>query len=149
MTDNTIKASPRTIRLKGVGRREERPCSTTITPGMLCRFTTADQFAVHNVAAKKCAPCFALENELFGKGIDDNYVSGDLVQTETFSGGDWALALLAAGATAIDEGDYLVSAGDGTLQKTTSEYDDAIAVAMQAVNNSGGSDLARIMVMII
>lgn len=148
MVDNTIKSSPRTIRLKGVGRREERPCSTTITPGMLLRFTSTDQLAVHASQGKHCAACFALENELFGKGIDDNYVTGDLVQSETFAPGDWVLALLPAAAAAVAEGDSLVSNGDGTLIKTTSEYDDSIAVAMQAVDNSGGGTPARIMVMI-
>jgi hypothetical protein len=148
MVDATIKTSPRTIRLKGIGHRVERPTNTTITPGMLVMLDSSDRL-VPCTRAKQTACMFAVENELFGKGIDDNYVTGDYVQAEHFAGGDWVLALLPANATAVVEGDLLVSNGDGTLVRAGSDYDAVLAVATQAVDNSAGGSAARIMVAMI
>jgi hypothetical protein len=149
MVDKTINAEPRTIRLKGVGTRMEKSTLTTITPGMLITPNGTDHVIPHNVAAANTAAIFALENELLGKGIDDNYVTGDYVQAEHFSGGDWVLAILDASATAIVEGDLLQSAGDGSLEIVTSSYGNAIAMAMESVDNSSGITIARIKVAIL
>jgi hypothetical protein len=142
----------RTIRLKGVGRRIERPAGAAITPGHLIELTTANKFVVHSAANAKTAAIFALENELIGLGIDDNYAANDLVQAEHFKPNDWVNALVAASATAIAIGDYLESAGDGTLRLSGSQYTGelgSIAQAMEAVDNSAGITPARIKVAIV
>jgi hypothetical protein len=151
MVDKTINAQPRTIRLKDYGIRMERPAGGTILPGSLVALTRLDTFVVHPSASHKTTAMFALENELIGKGIDDAYVAGDLVQVEHFDQGDWVLALLPASATKVYEGDFLESAGDGTLQLVGADYQEgatAIAQAMETVDNSAGSAVARIKVAI-
>lgn len=152
MTDLTVNTRPRTIRLKGVGTRLERAASSGssgILPGSLLRLHSDDTVDVHNISGKATAPIFAVENELFGKGIDDSYAANDYVQAEHFSGGDWVLATVAAGATAILEGDLLESNGDGTLKGGGTDYTDPIAMAMESVDNSGGGTVTRIKVAIL
>ena len=151
MVDLTINARPRTIRLKEVGIRMERPAQGTITPGNLVALTRSDGFIRHPSAGNKCSAMFALENELLGLGIDDNYVSGDLCQVEVFDAGDWVLATVAAAATKIWEGDYLESDGAGNLRLVGADYQEgasAIAQAMETIDNSGGGTVTRIIVAI-
>lgn len=150
-----------TIILKNWGERIERQAAGTITPGHLCMETSAGKLAVHNVAKAKTPAIFAVENDLEGKTIDDNYLVNTFVQASIFKSGDEVLAIVAAGAAAIVIGDNLESAGDGTLRKATAEsqltsgnytYTSAgnvIAKAIQAVDNSGGSDPVRIKVRIV
>jgi len=152
MVDATIKTQPRTIRLKGVGQRFERPAGATIKPGSLVALSDANKFVVHPSANEKASAMFAVENELIGLGIDDNYVVNDLVQVEHFSPGDWCLAILPANAAAVEVGDYLESNGDGTLRVSGADYQGevgSIAQAMEAIDNSAVAAIARIMVAII
>ncbi len=152
MVDNTINTRPRTIRLKGVGRRIEKVAQGTITPGNLVALTRSDGFIRHPSAANKTSAMFALENELIGLGIDDNYVANDYCQVEHFHQGDWVLATLAASATKVWEGDFLESDGAGNLRLVGADYQEgatAIAQAMETVDNSGGGTVARIMVAIV
>jgi hypothetical protein len=133
---------------------------TSLTPGALVELTRLDCFAPHSSAAHKASAMFALENELLGYGIDDayNHTSGspnvpanEFVQVEHFAPGDWVLAYVAASATAIFEGDYLESAGDGSLRLVGTDYQEAataIAQAMESLDNSAGSAIARIKVAI-
>src|SRR5215831_10632106 len=127
MVDLTINTRPRTIRLGQPGVRLEKPAGGAINPGHLVQLGSNDKFTVHNIAGKRAARIWALENELIGKDIDTAYASNDLCQAEHFDSGDWVLAKLAANATAVLEGDKLESAGDGTLRKTTADYEDFIA----------------------
>src|SRR5258705_7427713 len=138
---------PRTIRLKDWGTRMEKPAAGAITPGSLVVLSSADKFAINTVAAANVARIFALENELFGKGIDDNYAANDLVQAEQFDPGDWVLAYVAAAAAAIIIVDQLVADAAGGLRKLASGGPPA--VAMDAIYNSGGRNLARIPVAIM
>lgn len=152
MTDATINTQPRTIRLKGVGRRIEKPAQGAILPGSLVALTRSDGFIKHPSAGNKASAMFALENELIGLGIDDAYASGDLVQVEHFNQGDWVLAYLAASATKVWEGDYLESDGAGGLRLVGADYQEgasAIAQAMETVDNSAGGSIARIKVAIV
>jgi hypothetical protein len=147
MVDLTINAKPRTIRLKDVGIRMERPAGGTIKPGSLVYQTSSDTFLVHATAGGNTARIFALENELIGLGIDDNYVVNDYVQAEQFDSGDWVLAYVAASASAIVIGDRLESDGAGGLRKLASGT--PLATSMDALDNSGGSAIARIRVAIM
>ena len=152
MVDNTINTRPRTIRLKGIERRLEKPAAGTILPGSLVALTRQDTIRVHPTAGSKTSAMFALENELLGLGIDDNYVVNDLVQVGQCKPGDWVLATLAAAATKVWEGEFLESAGDGTLRLVGGDYAEgasAIAQAMETVDNSGGGTVTRIMVAIV
>jgi hypothetical protein len=163
MADLTINAQPRTIRLKEYGVRHERPVSVSapgnqqllgaatpvgsIIPGALLSFASDGSFNVQTVPDKKCATVFALENELIGLGIDDVYKQGDYIQAEHFDSGDWVLAYVAPAAAAISIGTLLVSDATGGLKALgADDASEAIAVSMDAINNSGGTSIARLRV---
>jgi hypothetical protein len=147
MVDLSIATSPRTIRLKGQGIRMERPAAGTITPGHLVKLGTANTLTVQNTALLKCAALFALENELVGLGIDDNYVSGDLVQAEHVYPGQWVNALLATSAAALVIGDYVEPAADGTVKKLTTGV--PVGMVLVAVDNSAQTSVARCQIAIV
>jgi len=150
-------AGENTIILKGRGVRKEGSAAAAITPGDLIeRTSTAGEIQRHSTAGGNAAPSFAVENELVGNGIDVDYAANDNVLFEHCERGGEVQASVAAGAAAIVAGDYLESAGDGTLQKvatsaSTSQADRAgvIARALEAVDNSGGGSKVRINVEIL
>ncbi len=156
------KTASRTILLKGRGYRVERKAGGAITPGHLVTLNNADALVVHGVAKGKAAAIFAVESEHLNNsaassnGIDTAYAAGDFVQAEALCPGCEVNALLAAAAAAIVEGDLLESAGDGTLRKRTA-FDavtpapagEVVAMALEAVDNSGGGATARIRVMVV
>lgn len=117
----------------------------TITPGMLCVLGTAGTIIAHNVSGGICEKMFALEDELQGKTIADNYASGAPVQTLIATSGSEVLAIIHDGED-IAIGDKLVSAGNGKLKEydaaasaavLTEEY--PIAIALEACNMSGSA----------
>lgn len=150
-----------TILLKGRGIRKEAIAGGTITPGDLVTLNSAGQLIRHATAKGANLRMFAVENDLVGKGIDDNYVVNDYAQAEILPAGGEVLAFVAAAASAIVIGDYLESDGAGGLRKLTPASQSgttpfavvtegrAIAQAIQAVDNSGGAARARIKVTLL
>jgi len=136
-----------TILLKGRGHRVEKVAGGTITPGMLVNRTSTDTLVAHATAAGVATKTFAVENDLIGNSITDNYVVNDYVQAETLYSGCEVLAFLVAGGTAVVEGDFLESAGDGSLRKYVAGY--PIAQVLTALDNSGGASMARIPVVLL
>ena len=120
----------------------------TITPGHILAITSAGKYAVHPTAGGRWGGAVADMADYNGKGIDDNYVANDNVFAWNVVRGCEINGLVAATAPAIAVGDYLASAGDGTLKKSTTpaEY---IAQALVAVDNSAGGTPARILAIII
>lgn len=108
----------RTIKVKGyLDVKEEYPAhDATIRPGMLVELTSADKVQKHGTAAGPVLPMFAAEDELQGHGIDDLYDTDDIVQVLIPTRGDQVYALL-DDEEDITRGDFLVSAGNGRLQK--------------------------------
>ena len=132
-----------TIKLKNyLNVMEEYVAAGTIKPGHLIVLGSAGTVTVHNSASGNVLPMFACEDELQGKTIDDNYSSTNPVQCWIPQRGDVVNALLANGQNVVI-GDFLESAGDGTLQKyvadSTGIYKDIqiVGIAVQAVNMSG------------
>lgn len=136
-----------TVRLKGIGTRLERVAAGTITPGMLIEVTNADKVQAHSTAKGPAITAFAVENDLEGKEISDNYSANDYVQSEIYRPGDEVLTFVKAGGSALVIGDFLESAGNGSLQKYTDGY--IIAQALEAVDNSGGGSMARLKVRVL
>lgn len=126
-----------TILLKGDATRKERLAGGTISPGDLLTLNSSDQYVRHNTAAGVAAPVFAFENDLVGKGISDDYASGDTVQAIYAKRGDEVLALLASGQN-VSVGDFLESAGNGTLRAITSSGANVVARALESKNNTSG-----------
>lgn len=143
------------IIVRGTPERHEDTAIAAITPGYLCEQIAAGVQA-HSTAAENAIATFAVEREMVGDGIDVDYAALDTVLLATARKGDIINALLAASAAAIVRGDYLESAGDGTLRiqtaaAATTEAGRAsvVAVAEEAVDNSGGGSEARILAMIV
>lgn len=119
----------RTIVLKGkLGRRyEEARLSVAAYPGYLMEMATAGdagKYKPHATAKGKAIMVFMVEDDFRGNTIDDQYAIGDLARFVVAEPGDIINAVLADGETIV-VGDYLESAGDGTLQKLT----DGVALA--------------------
>lgn len=136
---------------------EEIEAAGTITPGMLLELDSAGKVVAHNSAGENALLMFALEDELQGNDIDDDYSSGDMVHVWIPYRGDQVYALLADGETAAI-GDFLESNGAGALQVYSAgsagvvEYPNAIVgVATEAVDLSASANttVGRIIVRII
>jgi hypothetical protein len=135
-----------TVRLKGIGTRLEAVAGGTITPGHLIKQNSSGLLVVHATAGGFAERIFAVENDLNGKEIDDNYLVNDYVQSEIYRPGDEVLAFVVASGSAIVVGDYLESAGDGSLRKLASGT--PLATAIEAVDNSAVGAQSRIKVRI-
>ena len=147
----------KTITLKGDPLRKEGVTDEAITPGMLIELGGTYDVQKHSVADGPAARSWALENDLAGEGIDDDYASGETVQIGYFDTGDEVYAWLATSQT-IAVGDYLVSAGAGLLAEfdptvDTSATDaevyrgNVVARAIEAVTTTSAA--ARLMVEVL
>ena len=95
---------------------EEYKAAGAITPGFLIELTSAGTVQAASEEGGTVLPMFAIEDELQGKTITDNYAQHDVVQCWIPQRGDIVNAILKQGETVVI-GDYLVSKGDGTLKK--------------------------------
>lgn len=140
---NNITTDPnyRTIVIKGDGVRNEAIASGSILPGHLVKLTSAavDTVAVHGTARAKAPRTFAVEDDLQGKGRDDAYTTSTKVQYVHFRPGEVVNARILNGEN-IAKGDFLASAGDGSLRKiAVVACGDIIAMAREACDMSGTS----------
>jgi hypothetical protein len=90
----------------------------------------------------------AVEQDFFGKGIDDAYAVNDRVLYQPLDTGCEFMALVAAAAPAIAYNDLVESAGNGTVRKTVIAAN-AIGRATEAVDNSGGGAAVRLRVEVL
>lgn len=149
-------ANENVVKLSGDGTLDTRKAAGTISPGDLIEVNSDGNVVRHSTAAGNALKAFAIENTAFNKNLSDDYSTNDQVKVIYAWTGCKVSALVAASATSIDEGDYLESAGDGTLRKlsTDAATDDTqrasvVAVAEEAVDNSSGSSKARIKVTVL
>jgi len=117
MAKNTIKI------VKYLDVQMERVAAGTITPGMLLEYTSASKVQAHSTAGGNCLPrAFALEDELQGNGIDDNYSADDQVACWITQPGEQVYAILADGEN-VSIGDALESNGNGYLKKHVADVE--------------------------
>lgn len=136
----------KTITLMGTPvRKEYTATAVAITPGFLLERTSSGTVQAHGNAGQNAVRMFALEDDIQGKEIGDNYVASTLIQCGVFNAGDEVYALLADGETAVI-GSFLESNGDGYLKVHAAssagaiEYPEAIvAQALAALDMSGSS----------
>lgn len=135
-----------TIILKGRnGIQKEGIAVDAITPGHLVEQAPTG-FQKHGTATGAGERMFARVNEEEGNTLTDVYAIADTVFAVSCHAGMEVYAWLELGHNAAI-GDLLESAGDGTLQKGTTN---PIAVAVEAVDNSASAAVAvRIRVAII
>lgn len=99
---------------------EDRKAGAAITPGHLIDISGLTDVVVHAGAGKTAAPRFALERDELGNEISVAYATNDQVKMGSFAPGMRVNALLASGANVVS-GDFVESAGDGTLQKVVTD----------------------------
>lgn len=143
----TSATNPKTIELYGMGCQLEAIADGTITPGMLVERTSTGVQA-HGTQGETANTSFANEMGMVGGTIDDDYEDGDQVIFTTYAQGSGVYALVGAGAAAITAGDFLTSAGDGTLEKVGAN-EVVVAQALEDVDNSGEATTARIRVEVV
>lgn len=116
----------------------EAAAGGAITPGHLIKFNSSGALVVHATAGGNAIKMFALENELYGQSTADAYASGDRVPYFVARPGDVIQCRIKASEN-ISVGDFLESAGDGTLQEVTSDSADlnnanVIGLALDSTN---------------
>lgn len=140
--------TPKVIFLKGSPMGKEGLAGAAgIMPGMLVERAAGGTVVPHATAGGPAVPAFARPNEVIGNGIDVAYDADDTVLYGVSTSGDEVYSLVAAAAPAIADGAYLESAGDGTLAALTTGQ--AVAKALEAVDNSGGASSVRIKVEVL
>lgn len=107
----------------------ERAAAAAITPGHVVELTSSNTVQKCATAGGKWAGLVALEDELQGKGINDNYAAGDRVQVWVAGKGDVVNMLLEDEQTIVI-GDYIEVATGGRVRKFTSGV--AIGIAVEA-----------------
>jgi hypothetical protein len=135
---------------------KEADAAEAITPGHLIALDSTGKAIKHNVAGPAAAAGaniqgmvrVAVEQDFFGKGIDDAYALNDRVVYQPLDTGCEFMALVAAAAPAIAYNDYVESAGNGTVRKTTI-LANAIGRATVALDNSAGGSPARLRVEVL
>lgn len=136
---------PNTIVLRGTPFLKEAQAGAAVTPGDLVYFSSGNLIR-HANSGQNAAPYFAVENDLIGSGIADNYASGYTMRYVVGRPGDEVYGLLASGQS-VSQGDFLESAGNGSVQAYTNQsgqnvYAAAIvaAAAEDKDNSSGDAD---------
>jgi hypothetical protein len=105
------------IRKSYANIRDEKVAAGTITPGMLVERTSADKVQAHSTAGGSAAPLFALEDAPQGNGLTDDYSANDNVLLWRPVPGEQVQGIAdATSGTTIAIGDFLESAGDGSLR---------------------------------
>ena len=109
-----------TIKLKDyLHIQEELVANAVITPGMLIEEMSTGKVRKHANSGQNVLPMFAVEDELQGNGINDDYAAADQVQCWIPTRGDQVWCIVADGAAAIVIGAPLESSGDGFLKLHT------------------------------
>ncbi len=143
------KTIPDVINLKSRGDLwvEDAVATGTITPGSVVQLgatASPNEVAVQSTAAGKRPVWVALHDTDLGRGINDDYVAGDSVKYIRSLAGDEFFALVAASAAAIAKGALLEFDASGGFRILAAGA--AKAIALEAVDNSGGGTPARIKV---
>lgn len=125
--------------------QDEKLASVAIMPAMLVELDGSGGVKPHAVADVAAVPRFARENQIVGGTIDDQYAIGDTTVYDTFPTGSKVQCIIADGQT-ITEGDWMCSAGDGTLKKVAAA-EIKIAQAEETLTASGSSEFLTITIL--
>lgn len=129
-------AIAQTIRLAGPDGVQEEflvASGATLKPGMLVRRTSATECNVHATEGGDGATLVLHEDALQGLGVDSSAAAATRVYAEYVIPGAKRYARLKASEN-VAVGDSLISAGDGTLKKTTGSPVKVFAIAEEASN---------------
>jgi hypothetical protein len=127
-----------TIILKGDFVRKERVANAAITPGDLVEIMSTGKLRRHGTMGSAAQRAFALENDLIGKTIADDYAANDQAQYGVFYPGAEVYAWLQINES-CSIGDFLESDGTGKLQVASTPIEGSnVAIALEAITGGGG-----------
>ncbi len=132
-----------TIQLKGEFIRKERDAGGTITPGHLVQINSSGDFVVHSAAQGPHSKAFAIEDNLQGNKITDDYSSGQRTQVNYQVPGNEVNAILAAGEN-VAIGAILAPSSDGTLVAISGSDQQPVGRALVATNLSASAAVATL-----
>lgn len=117
---------------------EEALANATLYPGHLVEVMSTGK--VRKVATIDIAyPLLVAKENYFNGGLRTTaYAADDNVPLHRCLPGDRVTLRVAAGAAAIVKGDKLAALNDGTVVKSNATTDYIVAMADEAVDNSGG-----------
>lgn len=147
-----VKSLPETILLKADPNRLQFEAGGTITPGDLLNLNSSAAVIRHATAGRAHARMVAVENDIGGDEITDDYASGEIVQVNACRPGDTVFMRLDTAQT-ITIGEFLESSGDGSLRAFVADSnaiapeEHLVGQALQAVTTT--SVQSRIKVIII
>jgi hypothetical protein len=134
-----------TVKLLGEGvQNEDDKAAEAILPGHLVTFDSNGDLVKHATAGGAAANTYAIEREEMGDDIDDEYAIGDAVKVHHFGPGCRIYAPIPSGQNLV-KGDFLESAGDGTLRK----YASGVRLARSLDTTGAITTLTRVRVEII
>lgn len=137
--------NPNTVFLGGSRTQiNDLAVSEAVTPGHLVeRFNNGGiiRWKKHDTAGGAGAAAVATEQAMVNKGVDDDYAANDLAEVSVGAKGSAFWMFIASGQN-IAAGDYLESAGNGTLRALASGV--ALFVALE--NKPSVTVLTRIRV---
>lgn len=96
--------------------------AVAIKPGYLLELASATTVQAHSTAGGNVLPMFAIEDAQQGRSIATDYAASTKIQCWIPRRGDIVYAYLADGEN-VSAGDFLESAGDGTLKKHVADVE--------------------------
>lgn len=137
-------STPSTILLNSVGQvhLKEAPGNGVVTPGDFLERATDGDLQRQSTLGQPGPKIIALENDLEGDGISDDYASGDNIRSAYLKSGDEVYAFVPANAPAIVIGDELIFDGTGCVKKAISQAD--LAGTLTGTTDGTLADIADI-----
>ncbi len=98
---------------------DEKTASAALSPGHLVELISTDKVRKHATAGGPAFPMFALEDSMQGRKISDDYNTTTHAEVALWipGRGDEVYAEISSTSEALVIGDFVESAGDGTLRK--------------------------------
>ena len=124
-----------------VTQNEDNKAAEAITPGHLIDYDSNGDWVKHASAGGMSVGRFALEREELGTDMNTDYDIADTVKAGLCPRGVRVNAIIASGQN-ISKGDFLESAGNGTLRVYAAGV--RLAQALEDVNANAGAARLRV-----
>lgn len=139
MAKNTIKVK------SYLDVQDEALANAALNAGHLVERMSTGKVRKHATAGGRAYPMYAMEDHNQGWDIADAYAENELVKLWIPTRGDRVYARISATSEAIAIGDFLESAGDGTLRKADvasssaviEQVSSIVAVGVEAIAAGG------------
>jgi len=116
----------------------EAEASVVVMPGMMVEPVAGGTFVPHSTDGSAHPKMFAVENDLIGRTIDDEYAIGERMILISPRQGDRVLVLLENGEE-VEFGTPVTSTGNGRVRVGVEGTDDIVGFSREAFDMSGSS----------